>query len=142
MNIKGFKYNCYFVFLVFIGYNNYIGFLKEKERTFRWEVLAVGKSIFSLLKIINFLRDKRVGFSKKLLFFIPIIYLLLPFDLIGDFFPLAGQLDDVAVFILMWPVLKSLLSKYDKQYSGSSGENGNKKEQDAIDIDGKDYKIE
>ena len=102
----------------------------------------MGKIIFSLLKIINFLRDKRVGFSKKLLFLIPIIYLLLPFDLIVDFFPLAGQLDDVAVFILMWPVLRSLLNKYDNRYPGSSGKNGNKREQDAIDIDGKDYKVE
>lgn len=102
----------------------------------------MGKIIFSLLKIINFLRDKRVGFSKKLLFFIPIIYLLLPFDLIVDFFPLAGQLDDVAVFILMWPVLRSLLSKYDNRYPGSSEKSGDKREQDAIDIDGKDYKIE
>jgi len=100
------------------------------------------KSLFSLLKIIRYLMANDVEFSKKLLFFVPILYLLLPFDLIGDFFPLAGQLDDVAVFVLMWPILKSLLSNYfDNGYNDSPGQS-KKKYKDAIDIDEEDYEVE
>ncbi len=97
----------------------------------------MSKSLFSIIRIIKFMRDKEVDFSKKLLFLVPIIYLLFPFDLIGDFFPIAGQLDDVAVFILMWPILKSLLSKY----SSGTGPKNNKKDKDAIDIDKDDYDV-
>ena len=98
------------------------------------------RSIFGLIKIFRFLRDNNVKWSKKLLLLAPIIYLFLPFDLIGDFFPLAGQLDDVAVFIVMWPILKKLLSDYE---SGNyTGKNINKKQyKDAVDIDKNDYEV-
>ena len=99
------------------------------------------RSIFGLIKIFRYLRDNNVKLSKKLLFFIPIIYLILPFDLIGDFFPVAGQLDDIAVFIVMWPILKKLLSDYE---SGNyTRKNIDKKQyKDAVDIDKNDYKVE
>lgn len=96
----------------------------------------MSKSLFSIIRIIHFMRDKEVDFSKKLLFLVPIIYLLFPFDLIGDFFPIAGQLDDVAVFILMWPILKSLLSKYSSRATPKKN-----KDKDAIDIDKDDYDV-
>ncbi len=100
----------------------------------------MSKSLLSLWKIIRFLKDDDVQFGKKMLFFIPILYLIFPFDLIGDFFPLAGQLDDVAVFVIMWPILKNLLSAYqDNGYT--SQKQGKKREKDAIDIDEKDYEV-
>lgn len=99
------------------------------------------KSIFGFFKIIKFLRDSEVDFSKKLLFLVPFIYLIFPFDLIGDFFPLAGQLDDVAVFVVMWPILKNLLSKY--QSSNNSNKSFKKKKDDkTVDINKDDYKVE
>lgn len=98
----------------------------------------MGKSLIGLIRIFKFLKDKDVAISKKLLFLVPVIYLFVPFDLVGDFFPLAGQIDDVAVFVLMWPVLKSLISNY-----SDKGNGGNKKNyKDAIDIDDNDYEIE
>ncbi len=103
----------------------------------------MSKSLFSIIRIIKFIRDKEVGLSKKLLFLVPVIYLLFPFDLIGDFFPIAGQLDDVAVFVLMWPILKSLLSKYSSGTGPKNNRNNknNKKDKDAIDIDKDDYDV-
>jgi uncharacterized membrane protein YkvA (DUF1232 family) len=52
------------------------------------------------------LRDPRVPRRKKLLLFALAGYLALPFDLVPDFIPVAGQLDDVLVVAL---VLRSLL---------------------------------
>lgn len=95
--------------------------------------------LYGLLKIIKFLRDNNVKFSKKLLFLIPIAYFLFPFDLIGDFFPIAGQLDDIAVFVVMWPILKKLLADYDPgEYRDSSS---SEQDKDTIDIDQDDYEF-
>jgi uncharacterized membrane protein YkvA (DUF1232 family) len=52
------------------------------------------------------LRDPRVPRRKKLLLIALVGYLALPFDLVPDFIPIAGQLDDVLVVAL---VLRSLL---------------------------------
>ena len=52
------------------------------------------------------LRDPRAPRRKKLLLVALIGYLALPFDLVPDFLPVAGQLDDVVIVAL---VLRSLL---------------------------------
>ena len=52
------------------------------------------------------LRDPRVSRRKKALLGALAAYLALPFDLIPDFLPVAGQLDDVLIVAL---VLRSLL---------------------------------
>lgn len=55
-----------------------------------------------LLLLARLLADARVSRPRKLLLLGLIGYLALPFDLIPDFIPVAGQLDDVivAAFIL------------------------------------------
>lgn len=52
------------------------------------------------------LRDPRVPHRKKLLLVALAGYLALPFDLVPDFIPIAGQLDDVIIVAL---VLRSFL---------------------------------
>lgn len=52
------------------------------------------------------LRDPRVPRRKKLLLVALAGYLALPFDLVPDFIPIAGQLDDVIIVAL---VLRSFL---------------------------------
>jgi uncharacterized membrane protein YkvA (DUF1232 family) len=52
------------------------------------------------------LRDPRVPRRKKMLFVALGGYLALPFDLVPDFIPVAGQLDDVIIVAL---VLRSFL---------------------------------
>lgn len=97
------------------------------------------KSLWGLIKIIRYLKDKEVNLSKKLLFFVPVLYLLFPFDLIGDFFPLAGQLDDVAVFVVMWPILRKLLSDYTGRDDGNK--KTIKKDENTVDIGKDDYEV-
>ncbi|NLM97762.1 MAG: DUF1232 domain-containing protein [Halanaerobiaceae bacterium] len=94
-------------------------------------------SIF--LKIIRYLFAKDVNIGEKLLFLLPAIYLLFPFDIIPDLIPFSGHLDDIAVLLFMWPLVKSLLNRY---YNGTGYDGGNKKkEKDTIDIGQDDYEI-
>ncbi len=50
--------------------------------------------------------DSRMPRSRKLLLVLLLGYLSLPFDLVPDFIPIAGQLDDVVIVVL---VLRSVL---------------------------------
>jgi len=100
-------------------------------------VEIMNRSLAAVVNIIRLMKDSDVKISKKALFLVPVAYLIFPFDLVGDFFPLLGQIDDIAVFILMWPVLRNLLKKYQ---SGDPEVEKKKKDPDAIDID--DYTVE
>jgi len=97
----------------------------------------MSKSLATVVNIIRLMKDSDVKLSKKVLFLVPVAYLIFPFDLVGDFFPVLGQLDDIAVFVLMWPFLKNLLAKYQ---NGDPDIEKEKKDPDAIDID--DYTVE
>ena len=97
----------------------------------------MSKSLAAVVNIIRLMKDSDVKISKKVLFLVPLAYLIFPFDLVGDFFPLLGQIDDIAVFVLMWPFLKNILDKYQ---SGDPEVEKERKDPDAIDID--DYTVE
>jgi uncharacterized membrane protein YkvA (DUF1232 family) len=59
-----------------------------------------------ILLCSRLLRDPRVSRRKKALLLALAGYLALPFDLVPDFIPIAGQLDDVFVVAL---VLRTLV---------------------------------
>jgi uncharacterized membrane protein YkvA (DUF1232 family) len=90
------------------------------------------------IRIIHFFRDENVAWYKKLLFAIPLIYLIVPYDFVGDFFPVAGQLDDIAVFVVMWPFLKSMMDNYQ---GPTSDDEDNKDKSDSINLNKDDYDI-
>ena len=54
-----------------------------------------------LILVGRLMRDPRVPRSRKLLLGALAGYLALPFDLVPDFIPVAGQLDDVIVVVLV-----------------------------------------
>jgi uncharacterized membrane protein YkvA (DUF1232 family) len=97
----------------------------------------MAKSLTTIVKIVRLMKDSDVKISRKALFLVPLAYLIFPFDLVGDFFPILGQIDDIAVFVVMWPILKNILNKYDH---GDPDLEKSKKDPDAIDID--DYTVE
>ncbi len=57
------------------------------------------------------LRDPRVPLPAKLTLFLLVGYLALPFDLIPDFLPIVGQLDDIAVVVLVIAILILLIPR-------------------------------
>jgi uncharacterized membrane protein YkvA (DUF1232 family) len=59
-----------------------------------------------IVLVSRLVRDPRVSRPRKLLLFALVGYLALPFDLVPDFIPVAGQLDDAIVVAL---VLRSLV---------------------------------
>ncbi len=64
----------------------------------------------------NLLRDKRVSLRHKLLLGVLIGYLLSPIDLIPDFIPIAGQLDDaIVVALILRTILKGTGSEIVKE---------------------------
>jgi uncharacterized membrane protein YkvA (DUF1232 family) len=58
----------------------------------------------SLMLFKRLLRDRRVPLSSKVLLGAMVLYLAMPFDLVPDFIPVAGQLDDVILVAWVSPL--------------------------------------
>lgn len=63
------------------------------------------------------LKDKRTPLLPKILLWIALGYLLMPFDIIPDFIPFLGQLDDILivtslVYIALKLIPKDLIDEY------------------------------
>jgi uncharacterized membrane protein YkvA (DUF1232 family) len=54
-----------------------------------------------IVLVTRLARDPRVTRRRKLLLFALVGYLALPFDLVPDFIPVAGQLDDLLILALV-----------------------------------------
>jgi len=73
--------------------------------------------------------DGRVPLSTKIIPFLVILYILSPIDVIPDFIPVFGQLDDLAIlllgiqaFIAMSP--KDLVARFRAEINGDSSSGG------------------
>lgn len=66
------------------------------------------------------IKDERTPFAAKALLWLAIGYLLLPFDLIPDFIPVFGQIDDVIIVpALIYFALKLLPAGIVEEYRSS-----------------------
>jgi uncharacterized membrane protein YkvA (DUF1232 family) len=54
-----------------------------------------------IVLVTRLARDSRVSRRRKLLLLALVVYLALPFDLVPDFIPVAGQLDDAIIVALV-----------------------------------------
>src|SRR6187397_1517622 len=91
--------------LTLVLYALFIGVLLVAGR--RTDARALATLVPDCLVLFRGLvRDPRVPTSRKLLLVALIAYLAMPFDLVPDFIPVAGQLDDAIIVAL---VLRSFL---------------------------------
>lgn len=70
----------------------------------------------------SLLKDDRTPLAAKIFLWIAVSYLLLPFDLIPDFIPIFGQLDDLVIVpLLIYFALKlipyDLIAEYKTKFS-------------------------
>ena len=95
-------------------------------------------TIMGIYKLIKFLKDSEVSLSKKLLFLIPIIYFIIPVDILPDYFFPIGWLDDAGVLVVVATFLKNMIDKYDLS---SSEDDQKQDDEDTIDMDEDDYQL-
>ena len=59
------------------------------------------REMWQQIRLVYYLlRDPEVPFYLKLLPFTAVVYLLFPFDLLTDFAPVIGQLDDITILLV------------------------------------------
>src|SRR5688500_10092879 len=82
----------------------------EEERTLGRELILLLPNFAKLAK--RLLGDRRVPVRRKLLLGALVCYLVSPIDVIPDFIPGLGQMDDVLVAVL---VIHALLTSVDEE---------------------------
>jgi uncharacterized membrane protein YkvA (DUF1232 family) len=90
--------------IAFVLYAGFVLFLIVAGR--RSEARAVGGVVPDCLLLFRrLLADERVSRWRKALLVALVLYLAMPIDLVPDFIPIAGQLDDVVLVVLVLRVL-------------------------------------
>jgi len=90
-----------------VGLKKLTNKLKSFSKTLKKEI-----NIFRLI-----LKDKRTPIIAKILLALAIGYLLLPFDIIPDFIPVVGQIDDIIIVpVLFYAALKLIPKNIINEY--------------------------
>lgn len=82
------------------------------------KLIAKGKQLKSAVNIYKLvIKDKRTPMPAKILLGIAVGYILMPFDLIPDFIPVIGHIDDAVivpllVFIAFKMIPKEVIEEY------------------------------
>lgn len=91
------------------------------------------------------LKDNRTGWLPKLVTLVAILYLLSPVDIIPDFIPVLGYLDDLvivpllinlAIYLLPKPVLEESMLKAGRQQKKINPDNGSGRFADRMFVSG------
>jgi len=65
-------------------------------------LLAIRSLIFPFLRLVwRLIRDRRVSVFTKIIPLLALIYLISPYDLVGDRIPVLGQFDDLIVITVL-----------------------------------------
>jgi len=104
----------------------------------RLSILKWGKLLKRLSK---FLQDKDVPKFKKILLILPLIYTISPIDLVSDFFPVVGWLDDAAILTVAWNFFLEELKSYEQESGTIDDESQSNKEADYT-LNQDDYEVD
>ena len=86
--------------VILVAYSAFVGWLVVRGR--REDARALATFIPDcIVLVLRLTREPRVPRHRKLLLVALVAYLSLPFDLVPDFIPVAGQLDDVLIVALL-----------------------------------------
>lgn len=86
--------------VILVAYSGFVGWLVVRGR--REDARALATFIPDCIVLLSrLIREPRVPRRRKLLLVGLVAYLSLPFDLVPDFIPVAGQLDDVIIVALV-----------------------------------------
>lgn len=95
--------------------------------------------LFNVVKdyrfVIQMMKDKRytIPFTRKIVYILLIVYIIIPFDFIPGIFPIIGMVDDLGAFAAIIGVLLYEITVYRdflegmRKPTGSSGANGEKR---------------
>ena len=72
----------------------------------------MARSFKNFMLFYRYLKDRNTSGLTKLLFLLPLVYFISPFDLFPDIIFPFGYLEDVGLLIFSWQMIKRELEKY------------------------------
>ena len=98
------------------------------------------KQITSSLKLAyQYFKDPDTSKLRKILFLFPLLYIISPVDLVSDFAPVLGWLDDTVIALTVWRYFFMRLNTYGKNNADNEDDNN---EDDFYTLDDDEYDIE
>ncbi|MGA8941817.1 MAG: DUF1232 domain-containing protein [Thermoactinomyces sp.] len=96
---------------------------REGEKTiidqFNDKIARAGgiQAVVHKLKVLyNYFRDPRISKMKKGLAGAALLYFILPTDVIFDWLPLLGYVDDMTAVLFVWRLLSKELDQFERNY--------------------------
>jgi uncharacterized membrane protein YkvA (DUF1232 family) len=120
---------CFVGFLVFVALVSAFLYWRYQTSPEKRLIKRIGKISFrdKLSLAGDVFRDDRIGIAPRLIVLGVVLYVAMPFDLIPDFIPVLGQLDDLVVLgIAAWVLVRSIppevIEEHLKRYEFIEGE--------------------
>ena len=120
---------CFVSFLVFVGLVSAFLYWRYQTSPEKRLIRRIGKLSFrdKLALAGDVFRDERIGIAPRLIVFGVLLYVAMPLDIIPDFIPVLGQLDDLVILgIAAWLLVRSIppevIEEHLKRYEFIEGE--------------------
>jgi uncharacterized membrane protein YkvA (DUF1232 family) len=120
---------CFVSFVAFAGLAGAFLYWRYRGSQERRLIGRIGKISFrdKLSLARDVFRDERIGIAPRLIVFGVLLYVAMPLDIIPDFIPVLGQLDDLVILgIAAWVLVRSIppevIEEHLKRYEFIEGE--------------------
>lgn len=98
----------------------------------------MARSFKNFMLLYRYLKDTNNSGLTKILFLLPLVYFISPFDLFPDIIFPFGYLEDIGLLIFSWQMIKRELEKYRL----SSNPQNNVKRNNVVNLNKDDYDAE